>query len=141
MDNAITVVSRAVRGQFWTLVALLAASLQGLRDYYRVAFLGRQFLPVINVTDTRRQGCESRHSVLCLIFGGTSLQRQGAITEPFGAIARERQHSNERPALEVPWINSKRGPAPLQTTLTPLSTLSLIRALARVSSLSRSFQT
>ena len=34
----------------------------------------------------------------------------------------------ERPALEVPWINSKRGPAD-QTTLTPLSTLSLIRAL------------
>src|SRR6476661_1735542 len=27
-----------------------------LRDYCRAAFLGRQFLPVISVTDTRRQG-------------------------------------------------------------------------------------
>jgi hypothetical protein len=26
-----------------------------LRDYCRAAFLGRQFLPVISVTDTRRQ--------------------------------------------------------------------------------------
>jgi len=38
-----------------------------LRDYCRAAFLGSQFLPVISVTDTRRQAMRNRPSTrFCL---------------------------------------------------------------------------
>jgi Bacterial SH3 domain len=60
-------------------------------------------------------------------FGSTSLQRQRS------RLSRGRLQGNvstaiERPALEVPGANTKRGPAD-QTPLAPLLTLSVIRAL------------
>ena len=54
-------------------VGCLAAE---LRDYCRAAFLGRQFLPVISVTDTRGRAMRiARARVPCLAFGGSSLTR------------------------------------------------------------------
>jgi hypothetical protein len=54
MDNGTT-------GRFWRgprsisdLGHAVGYSAAELRDYCRAAFLGRQFLPVISVTDTRR---------------------------------------------------------------------------------------
>src|SRR6478735_7078917 len=46
-----------------------------LRDYCRAAFLGRQFLPVISVTDTRRQAMRIARALGSL----PDLRRQPAI--------------------------------------------------------------
>jgi hypothetical protein len=65
-------------------VGCLAAK---LRDYCRAAFLGTQFLPVISVTDTRRQAMRiAEHSVPCSAFGAHLAHK---ITTPSGAIDRK----------------------------------------------------
>src|SRR6476659_8837346 len=96
-----------------------------LRDYCRAAFLGRQFLPVISVTDTRRQG------VRIPALGSLPNLRRHRAPRARSRLSRGRLQgkvstATERPALEVAW--AKRGPVD-QTPLSSLLTLSAIRAL------------
>ena len=87
MDNGTT--GRFSRGprsisDLGHVVGCLAAK---LRDYCRAAFLGTQFLPVISVTDTRRQAMRiAEHSVPCSAFGAHLAHK---ITTPSGAIDRK----------------------------------------------------
>src|SRR6476661_9856036 len=88
-----------------------------LRDHCRAAFLDRQFLPVISVTDTRRQG------VRIPALGSLPNLRRHLAPTARSRLSRGRLQGKvstaiERPALEVPWVNTKRGPAD-QSTLNP----------------------
>src|SRR6476620_9165386 len=97
-----------------------------LRDHCRAAFLDRQFLPVISVTDTRRQGVR-----IPALGSLPNLQRHLAPTAR-SRLSRGRLQGKVSPAIEIPALEvvtcAKRGPVD-QTPLTSLSTLSAIRAL------------
>src|SRR6476661_8301603 len=97
-----------------------------LRDHCRAAFLDRQFLPVISVTDTRRQG------VRIPALGSLPNLRRHLAPTARSRLSRGRLQGKVSPAIEIPALEvvtwAKRGPVD-QTPLTSLSTLSTIRAL------------
>ena len=103
-----------------------------LRDYCRIALLGRRLLPVISVTDTRRRGMR-----IARALGSLPHLRRQLVPTVRSRVSRGRLQGNfstaiEKPTQGVSWVNVKPGLAD-QTTLFP----SLAFAASRTSRGSR----